>query len=382
MIIMPGFEVIGEEERKTIEEIFTKGVTHINEFKREFAKKFNVGYAHTVSSGTAALICALNALDVRPGDEVITQCHTFIATVEAIVAVRAIPVIVDINDTLNMDPESFRKAITPRTKVVIPVHMLGVTCEMDEIVEIARDHDIKILEDTAQAIGGRYRGRCTDYQYKYLGTIGDIGIYSFDMGKMLTCGEGGMIVTDDEELYVKARAYSDHGHAYNPNKPRGEDDIISFGLNYRMSIWQAAVGLAQLRKLDDTIKKHVDIKEKVVKRISELVDRYDLTMRHIPQSIGDIGDSVCFTFPFYAFKSRQKFCNCLREEGYSTKNLPDAIKYHYNRCWKHILMRDESSLKSDYLLNYTVALPINLSTNPDDLCDTVESCLREACTYA
>ena len=254
---MPGSEVIGKEEQEAVNEVFEKGgvlsrygndarrqnIFRVAKFEEEFAKKLNVKYAYAVSSGTAALKSVLETFGVGSGDEVITQSHTFIATVEAIFETGATPVIVDINKTLNMDPDDFESKITPRTKAAIPVHMSGVSAEIDRIVAIAKEHNLLVLEDCAQSPGGEYKG-------KKLGTFGDAGIFSFDFGKMLTTGEGGMIVTNNEEIWKKCRSYQNHGHDFNPNvSSMAYDTAQRGGFNYKMMELQGAVGLAQLKKI-------------------------------------------------------------------------------------------------------------------------------------
>ena len=261
---MPGFELIGKEEKKELENIFKNGgvlfrhgfdnirnnTFKVKSFEKNFAKKFNVKYALAVSSGTAALRVALATLNLSPKDEVITQAFTFVATAEAIIESRAKPVICEINDTLNMDPDDLEKKINKNTKAVIVVHMLGIPCEINKIKKICNKRKIKLIEDTAWGIGAKINNR-------FLGTIGEIGTFSFDFAKTLTTGEGGMIVFRSKKDYERAAAWHDHGHENNPQVPRWEDTRSSSGFNFRMSELQAAVGLAQLKKLDRTTKKLV-----------------------------------------------------------------------------------------------------------------------------
>ncbi len=357
---MPGYELIGKEEQEAINKIFSESngvfyrygfdilrnhIFRVNEFEKNIAEKFNIKYAHATSSGTSALIASLRSLDIGLGDEVITQSHTFIATVEAIVQIGATPVIADIDKSMNMNPDSLSELITDKTKAIIPVHMSGVSCKMDEIKNIIKD-DIKIIEDNAQSICGTYKG-------KYLGTIGDIGIFSFDPGKMLTTGEGGMIVTNNKKIYEKVRAISDHGHAYNQKKPRGEDDILCLGFNYKMNEIQGAIGLEQLKKLDDSVKKHRSNK----KILKECLENIDIELREIPNPDGDVGDSV--TFLFSDKKKTDKFVNLWKKKGLPTKNLPDAMKWHFALYWNHINFITNKNLSSSkQLLERTVSLPI------------------------
>jgi 8-amino-3,8-dideoxy-alpha-D-manno-octulosonate transaminase len=353
---MPGSEFIGQEEQEIINEIFTKnkgylyrygGPSHyVSDFEKEFAKYFKVKYAHAVSSGTAALKLSLQALGVKPGDEVITQAHTFIATVEAICEVGATPVIVDINKSLNMDPEALADAITSKTKVVIPVHMSGVACDMKRIKKVVEQSgtDIKILEDNAQCPGGTFKGQFT-------GTIGDVGIFSFDFGKTITTGEGGMVVSNDEKIYNIARGLSDHGHAFNPNVPRGRDECIGIGANYKMMEIQGALGIVQLRRLDEVIARHRENKEFYIERLKDEID-----LRERPDPAGDIGVSVSFFLetPDDASKFVKKWITI----GGQTFNLPDAKKWHSACEWNHIKMETTGLMRSNELLNRCVAIPI------------------------
>ncbi len=215
------------------------------EFERQFAAHTGCRYALAVNSGTSALISALVAAGVGPGDEVIVPAYTFFASVSAVVVAKAVPVIVDIDESLTLSPEAIEKAITPRTKAILPVHMLGLPSRMDKIMEIAKKHKLIVIEDTAQACGGSYHGR-------YLGTWGDFGCISLDAYKVIGSGEGGVVMTNDEWLYTRAQSWHDAAACWRPDrfgKERKEGELFC-GENYRMSELEAAVALAQLRKLD------------------------------------------------------------------------------------------------------------------------------------
>ena len=194
---MAGSELLGKEELKELSVLFKtgilarysldqerKGIWKVRDFERAFAKYFCSAHALGVSSGTCALKVALTALDVGPGDEVICPAFTFMATYEAVLEVGGMPVMADIDDTLNLDPEDIPNKITPRTKAIIPVHMCGAPARMDKIMKVARKHRLLVLEDNAQACGASIRG-------KYTGTFGQMGIFSFDHYKTITTGEGG-----------------------------------------------------------------------------------------------------------------------------------------------------------------------------------------------
>ena len=191
-------------------------------------------------------------MGVGPGDEVIVPGFTFVATWEAVLDIGAVPVMAEIDHTLNMDPEDLKTRITPRTKAVIAVHMLGSMARLGELLE-ARG-SIPLIEDTAQACGGAYHGR-------YLGTYGDMGTFSFDSVKTITTGEGGMVLTNNEALWTRASEYHDHGHDHAP-VGRGNEGRNFFGFNYRMMELQGALGLAQLKKLPMILEKQRANKKK------------------------------------------------------------------------------------------------------------------------
>jgi len=212
------------------------------EFERRLAALLGSGHAVAVTSGTAALFVSLAALGVHPGDEVIVPDVTFIATANAVTLAGATPVLVDIDpDTLGMDPEAFARAITPQTKVVVPVHVSGRAAAIDQILEIAAAHRIVVIEDAAEALGSCRHGR-------YLGTFGRTGCFSFSPNKTITTGQGGLVVTDDEALAVRLRELKDQGR---PVRGTGGNDVhAAIGFNFKLTNLQAAVGLAQLARLE------------------------------------------------------------------------------------------------------------------------------------
>ena len=214
-------------------------------FEQQVAAKVGSPHVLAVNSGTSALIAALVGAGIGPGDEVIVPAYTFFASASAIVVAKAIPVIVEIDETLTLDPAAVEKAITPRTRAIMPVHMLGLPSKMDELLAIARRHKLRVIEDTAQAFGGKYRGR-------YLGTLGDAGCVSLDAYKVIGTGEGGLILTGDVWLYTRAQSYHDTAACWRPDRFARErkPGELFCGENYRMPELCAAVGIAQLRKLD------------------------------------------------------------------------------------------------------------------------------------
>ncbi len=334
---MAGAELIGDEERKEIMDVMEtgilmrygfdkerKGVFKVREFEEAFAAHCGAGFALGVTSGSAALKVALTALDIGPGDEVIVPAFTFIATYEAVLEVGAIPVMADIDDTLNLDPEDIARKMTPYTKAVIPVHMCGAPARIDRIVDIARRFFIRVLEDNAQSCGGSFQG-------KKLGTFGHMGIFSFDYYKTMTTGEGGMVVTDDRELYERSDWYHDHGHDHDPTVSRAMEGRFILGFNYRMNELQGALGLAQLRKLPAIIAGQRKNKD-AVKALLQGVP--GLKFREIPDPDGDTATFLGFNLPT-AVKA-ERFQKALAAAGVETVCFKKN-KWHYCPNWEHLM---------------------------------------------
>ncbi|MCB2182138.1 MAG: DegT/DnrJ/EryC1/StrS family aminotransferase [Desulfobulbaceae bacterium] len=335
---MPGFEVFGEEEKKEIMDVLDtgvlfryefadqrKGIYKVRTFEENFAKYCGAKYAQAVTSGTAALKVALAALGVGPGDEVITQGFTFVATWEAIFDAGAVPVFTEVDETLNMDPADLEKKITDKTKVIIPVHMLGAMARIKEIKAIADKHGIPVLEDTAQAAGGTLEG-------KHLGTFGACGTFSFDSVKTMTTGEGGMIITDDEKLQRDMSEYHDHGHdhAVNPGG-RGGEGRSFIGFNYRMMELQGAMGIAQLKKLNGMITGQKKNKAALKEAIAKIPG---VSFRTI---LDDKGDTATFIGFFLEDAAKaQKVNEVLAANGAGA--IPfGSNTWHFYPKWEHLI---------------------------------------------
>jgi dTDP-4-amino-4,6-dideoxygalactose transaminase len=239
----------GDEERTLLNRVLDSGRLMgtdgmVADFETEVAQAFNVKHVIMVTSGTAALHTALCALGVSEGDEVITNPMTDMGTTAAILAQHAIPIFADINPhTRLICPDSVRKLITYRTKVIITVHMSGLSCDMDTFMNIGLESGVKILEDCAQGHGGTFGG-C------YLGTIGDAGGFSMNESKQMSSGDGGFITTNDDDTAHIARLFRDKTYVRDRKINRGEQPISFFAPNYRPTGLQAAVGIAQLHKLE------------------------------------------------------------------------------------------------------------------------------------
>ncbi|MBT9132318.1 DegT/DnrJ/EryC1/StrS family aminotransferase [candidate division NPL-UPA2 bacterium Unc8] len=363
---MGGAELIGGEEKDAIAEVIDRGavlfrygfdkqrhsIYKVSEFEKKFAEYSGVRYALGASSGTAALRIALAALGIRRGDEVIMPAFTFVATAEAIIESGATPVIAEIDSSLNLNPDDFENKITEKTKAVVPVHMLGVAAKMDRVMEIAKKHRLRVLEDAAQACGSSFRG-------KKVGTIGDIGIYSFDYVKTITTGEGGMLVTNDEDLYLKASSFHDHGHEHQTDVPRGKDLRREHGFNFRMSELQGAMGIVQLGRLDYVISEQIKNKESIKEAIKEI---RAIRFRELPDAAGDGGDTLVFFLPNKGMASN--FEEGLTQEGIGTKILPSALNWHYVAYWDHIRLKIKNPNatwpSTDSILRQAIAIPISV----------------------
>lgn len=245
-----------EDEKEAVEYVLTSGKVNYwtgeecREYEREYAEYTGRKKAIAVFNGTVALELALHAYDIGAGDEVIVTSRTFIASASCAVMRGAVPVCVDIDPvSQNFTIETIAEKITPRTRAIICVHLAGWPCDMDPIVELARKYNLIVIEDCAQAHGARYKG-------KPVGSLGDIAAFSFCQDKIMTTGgEGGMLVTDDEDIFKKCWAYKDHGKSYDAVYNREHEPGFrwlheSFGTNWRMTEMQAAIGRVQLRKLD------------------------------------------------------------------------------------------------------------------------------------
>jgi 8-amino-3,8-dideoxy-alpha-D-manno-octulosonate transaminase len=251
----PGAYMFGKEEEEAVLEVIRAGylfrygsendpafLHKVSTLEKKFAEYCNAGFALATSSGTSSLIASALALGLKPGDEIIVPAYTFVASYSSVIFPGIIPVLAEIDDSLTIDPDDIVKRLTPRTKAIMPVHMLGNPCDMDRIMAIARKHNLLVLEDSCQAAGASYKG-------KKVGTIGNIGAFSLNIFKTINSGDGGLVTTNDKALYEIAFGVHDQGH-----KPSrlgvevGSRNVL--GLNFRMNELTAAVALAQLGKLD------------------------------------------------------------------------------------------------------------------------------------
>ena len=342
----PGGLEIGEEEKKEVLEVLErkylfryygpeKYPSKVKEFEEQFAKKMGAKHCLATTSCTGALISSLVAVGVGPGDEVIVTGYTFFASCAAIVAAKAIPIICEVDATLTMDPDDIEKKITPSTKALMVVHMRGVPCDMDRIMAIAKKHDLKVVEDVAQAVGGSYKG-------KMLGTFGDCGCFSFQYHKIITAGEGGAVITNDDRTYDRCMSYHDTAACWRPDRfaeQRYEGELFC-GSNFRMSELTGAVMKAQFGKLDTLVGK-MRIAQKHI--IDGIKDVDGIKIRPVNDPEGDVG--ICLIFYLANKEKVTPFVEALQAEGVNAagvfnKGIPD---WHIYSHWKHVLEQKTSN---------------------------------------
>lgn len=382
---MPGFEIIGEEERAEVGQVLQSGVFMRYgfdgprngrwpslELEAALSRRLGAKHAHMCSSGTAALFTALAACGVGAGDEVIVTPFTFVADIEAVLWLGAIPVFAEIDETLCLDPESVEQKITDKTKAVLVVHMCGSMARVDQLAELCCRRGILLVEDAAQAVGATLNG-------KALGTFGKAGCYSFDYVKTITCGEGGAVVMDDQALYEQVQAFTDHGHDHK-GKDRGADLHPFIGLNFRISELHAAVGLAQLKKLDQILK----IQRKHKRFLKEgLQGLPSVTFRNVPDPEGDSATFLAFLLP--TEEQARKKAGDLASAGVDGCFYWFDNNWHYHRRWEHFKnltspatlavkqagwLADLNSIRvpqSDAILGRTICMLIKLSWTESDL---------------
>lgn len=391
---MPGFEFFGDEERKEVNEVLEtgilmrygfdgprKGIWKSKELEAAVSKVFGCEHAQLTSSGTAALTTAMAALGIGVGDEVIMPAFTFVASFEAVLSVGAVPVLVDIDETLTLDPAAVKAAITPKTKCIMPVHMCGSMADMDALQQICTDHNLILLEDACQSIGGTYKG-------KKLGTIGAAGTFSFDFVKTITCGEGGVVMTNSKDVYTKCDAYTDHGHDH-LGVDRGADLHPFIGYNFRISELHAAVGLAQIKKLDTFL----SIQRKNNKLLrSYLAQVPGITFRAVPDEDGDSCSFLSWMLPTEA--STKAAIESLKEAGVFAGNFYwYANNWHYITKWDHLKnattlnrlnddqtsallgLQTQSFAKSDAIMSRTISTAISLLWTEEQIIEKGEKML-------
>jgi dTDP-4-amino-4,6-dideoxygalactose transaminase len=327
----PGAYWFGEEEIDAVMEVMQKGylfrygsesdpkfLHKVSTLEKEFANYCGARYALATSSGTSSLLCSVMALGLKPGDEIIVPAYTFVASYTSVIFAGIVPVLAEIDDSLTIDPEDIERKITPRTKAIMPVHMLGNPCNMDKIMAIAKKHNLLVLEDSCQAAGASYKG-------KKIGTIGHMGAFSLNIFKTINSGDGGLVVTNDEKYYETAFGVHDQGHK--PNRFGVEVGARSvLGLNFRMNEITAAVGIAQLNKLDDIIQ---TLREKRSKLKSLISKAEGFKFRTLNDPEGD-----CATLCTVIFDTREMAASVSKALGSKTI---DQSGWHVYANMEHVL---------------------------------------------
>lgn len=346
---MPGFELFGNDERKELNDVLENGVLmrygfdgmrnghwKAKELEKALEDKLQVNHAQLVSSGTAAVTIALASAGIGAGDEVIMPNFTFVASFEAIMMLGAIPILVDIDDTLTICPKAVEKAVTSKTKAIMPVHMCGSMADLDALQSICKKHNLLLIEDSSQATGATYKG-------KPLGSIGDLGCLSLDFVKIITCGEGGAVLTNNKEYYINSDHFSDHGHDHVGND-RGAETHPFLGYNFRISELHAAVGLAQIKRLDE----FVAIQKKNYLVIREALSTIpEIEFRRVPDGGEESYSFLSFFLP--NLDVAEEVSKAFKENGVDACFHYYNNNWHYIRKWEHL-----KNLKTLYPLSNEV----------------------------
>jgi len=354
---MPGTELFGAEERKEIDDVLNTGILFryghdaqrnghwkAKEFEAEVAKITGARFVHAMSSGSTAVMTALAASGIGAGDEVIVPPFTFIATIEAVLFLGAIPIFAEIDETLCLSAEGIRKAITPKTKGVCLVHMCGGMGDMDAIMEVIQEHNLILVDDAGQAFGASYKGTA-------VGLFGKAGAFSFDFFKIATAGEGGILVTNNEATYKIADAYSDHGHNHEGSN-RGMEQHPVLGFNYRIGELNAAVGLAQTRRVPQV--REANRKHKTA-LVAALSNTPGVSFARLADPDGDSATFLNLLLPDAS--TAAAVVAAFNENGVAGFNYWFTNMYHFINQWDHIReMRTASRLTiqmMDAPQNYT-----------------------------
>ena len=333
---MPGTELFGAEERKEIEDVLSTGILFrfnhdaqrnniwkAKDFEAEAKKITGAKHALAVSNGSAAILAALAASGIGTGDEVICPPFTYIATIEAVLMLGALPVFAEIDETLCLSAEGIKKVLTSKTKAICLVHMCGGNANMDEIMAVVKDHKLILVEDAGQAFAASYKGTAT-------GLFGKAGAYSFDFFKIATAGEGGILVTNDEATYKLADSYCDHGHDHVGNN-RGMENHPIIGFNYRISELHAAVGAAQTRKVPAIREANLKNKAFLQKELSKV---HGISFSKLGDDNGDSGTFLNILMP--DTETAKRTIDEFNKAGVGGFNYWYTNMYHFINQWEHI----------------------------------------------
>jgi len=392
----PGAYLVGAEEKRHVAEVMETGYLSrygseddprfcrkVVTLEKQFAERSGTRYALAVSGGTGAIMASLVGLGVGSGVEVLVPGYTFVASISAVLAVGGIPVLTEIDESLTMDPKDLAQKITKKTRVIMPVHMLGNPSAMDQIMAIARRHKLLVLEDCCQALGARYHG-------KPVGAIGDVGAFSLNINKTITSGDGGMVITNDKKIYERAFGFHDQGHKpLRMGLEMGKRSIL--GINLRMNELTGAFALGQMEKLDRIL---AMLKDKKAKFKKPLVDARIPGMAF--RTINDPDE--CATLLAVIFDNPKDAQRIAKELG--TKTVSESGWHVYNhmeqilavvdergkkRYWNHMLPRTDDILGRSIALSVGVVDPglgagfgITVLSSDDEIAKAAERFIRVA----
>jgi dTDP-4-amino-4,6-dideoxygalactose transaminase len=392
----PGAFLVGDEERRHVAEVMETGYLSrygseddprfrrkVVTLEKRFAERSQARYALAVNGGTGAIMASLVALGVGPGVEVLVPGYTFVASIAAVLAVGGVPILTEIDESLTMDPKDLEHRITKKTRVIMPVHMLGNPSNMDAIMPIAERHGLLVLEDCCQALGARYHG-------KPVGTVGNIGCFSLNVYKTINCGDGGLVITNDEKLYGRAFGFHDQGHKpLRMGLEMGERSIL--GINLRMNELSAAFALGQFEKLDRIL---TLLREKKGKFKKALADAKIPGMHF--RTINDPDE--CGTLLGVIFDQAGEAQRVAKELG--TKTVSESGWHVYNNMEQILAVADEQGKKryhahmlprTDDILGRSIVLSvgvvdaglgagfgINILSSDEEIAKTAENFIRVA----
>lgn len=329
-----GGQSIGEEEKQAVLEVLESqslnrylGPRLLNKvaaFESDFAAKVGAKYALAVCSGTAALHTAMSAIGLTYGDEVLLPGFYYVATAHAILATGALPVFVEVDDSLSFDPHDLENRITENTKAIVPVHMRGIPNNMDQIMAVAAKHGLAVIEDCAQSCGATFHG-------KHIGTFGIAGAFSLQYQKVLTTGDGGIVVTNDPLIYERAVRFHNNG-----NFPGGDPKEAVIGLNLRMTEISGAIAGVQLKRLDQLTAVTKHHKQRLVQLLRNVTKKYPITLQRIHDPAGDIGISLIMFVPE---GKGQIFSEALHAEGITNWWLHNSAGHSYHTSYQILNQR-------------------------------------------
>jgi len=393
--------ILGDDEINAIASVvedgnldrYIKGKNSVSSrFEKSFSSLIGVKYSLALSSGTAALICALMGAGIGLGDHVIIPAYTYIATALAVLAVKAIPIIADIDESLTIDSNDVLRKLTNATKAIIPVHMHGLPCNMEKITNIAQDNNLLVIEDVAQACGGTYRGH-------RLGSLGDIGAFSFNHYKIITCGEGGALTTNNREIFEKAMLYHHGGYFFEPDIETLNTNKTIIGINFRISEISSAMLEVQLSRLDTIINKLRKEKISILKKLRDSNKPFSFIPCH--DQNGECGCAIFFQFKdkFLASKFIQEAAKkdiglwMTNTKGHVYNDWIPILKSHKEFVYENLKVNNleqieknlyEISKKSLDILQSTVGMNIEINKKSkvlDKLIQTFNQLSMEFASY-